>query len=519
MFSFFRRREVVAAAVEAVTRDTGVGPAERAGLLSIDMDQAAIATGNVHERMKPFLKRMPGVLAMGGNSAGVVATMDAADAACGGSDLDGAISDYMEGQPNLGEELYMWFARQGFIGHQLAAMVAQHWLVSKICFMPGRDALRKGWELRDAMGKALPDEVQLKLREADIEFKVEESLKDYIGMGRVFGIRVAIPDIDYSGMDTPESEILEAPFNIDGVRPGKFKGWIMVDPYWMAPELDAKASAKPNSRHFYTPTWWLINGQRYHRSHLQIFINGHLADILKPAYLYGGIPVPQMIMERIYGAERTANEAPLLAMTKRTVVYKTDLAKATANFSAFMARVASWSKLWTNTGIRAIDRVEDDHQQFDTSLVDLDAIIMTQYQLCAAAGEVPATKLLGTSAKGFNATGEGDESIYHESLESLQNGYLTPFLRFHYKLLCKSLEIEEVVNPQWPAMDAPTEQERAQTEGAEATAAAALVSAGVVDASEERARLNAKEGGMYSGLLSDDAPDDLGADDGDKAAY
>lgn len=365
MFGFFRRREVATAA-EAVTRDTGVGPAERVGMLAVDIDPAFQASGDVHQRMKPFLKKMPGVRSMGGKSGEAVATMDSADESCTGGISEGDMSDYMEGQPALGEELYMWFARQGFIGHQLAAMVAQHWLVSKICFMPARDALRKGWELRDAMGKALPDDVQLKLRESDIRFNVEGSLKDYVGMGRVFGIRVAIPDIDYSDMETPVEEILEAPFNIDGVRPGSFKGWIMVDPYWMAPELDAKASAKPNSRHFYTPTWWLINGQRYHRSHLQIFINGHLADILKPAYLYGGIPVPQLIMERVYGAERTANEAPLLAMTKRTVVYKTDLAKATANFQAFMARVASWSKLWTNTGIRAIDRVEDDHQQFDT---------------------------------------------------------------------------------------------------------------------------------------------------------
>lgn len=498
MFGFPRRRQVAAAA-EVVTRDTGVGPAERMGLLSIDVDQMASQSVGVHDRMKPFLKKMPGLSALGGKTGVVVAVMDGADA-CDSGDQ---VADYLEGQPALGEELYMWYARQGFIGHQLAAMVAQHWLVSKICFMPGKDALRKGWELRDAMGRALPEGDQLKLRESDIRFNVEESLKNYIGMGRVFGIRIAIPDIDYSGMDVDVAKILEAPFNIDGVRPGKFKGWIMVDPYWTAPELDANASAKPDSRGFYTPTWWLINGQRYHRSHLQIFINGHLADILKPAYLFGGIPVPQMIMERIYGAERTANEAPLLAMTKRTVVYKTDLAKATANFQAFMNRIASWSKLWTNTGIRAIDRVEDDHQQFDTSLNDLDAVIMTQYQLCAAAGEVPATKLLGTSAKGFNATGEGDESIYHESLESLQNGFLTPFLRFHYKLLCKSLGIEAVVQPKWPAMDAPTELERAQVEGAEATAAAALASAGVVDPSEERKRLNSKEGGMYSGLLTD----------------
>lgn len=500
MFSFLRKPEPQPEAVQEQVQD------QRAGLFDVDIDP--IASGNVHERLGKFQSKMTGRGALGGKPGQTVAVMD------GICDGDGSMSAdmdaFMDGQPALSEELYMWYARQGFIGHQLAALVAQHWLVNKACFMPAEDALRKGWELRDAMGRALPEKEQLSLREKDIEFGLDRALQDYIGMGRVFGIRVAIPDIDYSGMDTPEDEILAAPFNIDGVRPGAFKGWIMVDPYWMAPILDANASSKPNSKHFYTPTWWLINGTRYHRSHVQVFLNGHLADILKPAYLYGGIPVPQLVMERVYGAERTANEAPLLAMTKRTVVYKTDLAKAMANFGKFMARVQDWSKMWTNTGIRAIDRQEDDHQQFDTSLADLDAVIMTQYQLVASAAQVPATKLLGTSAKGFNATGEGDEAIYHESLESLQNTHLTPFLRFHYRLLCKSLQIEAVVDPKWPAMDAPTELERAQTEGAEATAAASLVAAGVVDSSEERARLNAKEGGMYSGLLTDGL---TGADD------
>lgn len=507
---FFKRKQEPVAEAPSKTEEEAV----RAGLFDVDVEP--LASGNVHERLGKFQAKMPGRAAMGGNS-GAVATMDGITD--GDTCLSSEVNGYLEGQPALSEELYMWFARQGFIGHQLAAMVAQHWLVNKACFMPAEDALRKGWELRDAMGRALPEETQLKLREQDIHFGLDRSLQNYIGMGRVFGIRVAVPDIDYSGMDIPEKEILEAPFNIDGVRPGKFKGWIMVDPYWMAPILDAKASANPATRHFYTPTWWLINGVRYHRSHVQVFLNGHLADILKPAYLYGGIPVPQLIMERVYGAERTANEAPLLAMTKRTVIYKTDLAKATANFQKFWERVQSWSRMWTNFGIRAIDRQEDDHQQFDTSLADLDAVIMTQYQLVAAAANVPATKLLGTSAKGFNATGEGDESIYHESLESLQNTHLTPFLRFHYRISCKSLGLDVVVDPKWPAMDAPTELERAQTEGAEATAASALVTAGVVDASEERARLNAKEGGMYSGLLTDGDVDAQGPEDGDQAAY
>lgn len=493
MFGFFRKPDP---APEKDQEDIGT-PIDRFGVFAVD---APDTTGNTHDRLRAFHKILPGG-GMHGRDPSVVAVADSADGECDGG--AGGMDGFLDGQPSLGEELYMWYARQGFIGHQLAALVAQHWLVERVCFMPGDDAIRKGWDLRDAMGRALPEDMQLKIREKDIDVGVEKVLQEYVGMGRVFGIRIAIPDIDYEGMSMPVNEILEAPFNIDGVRPGKFKGWIQVDPYWTAPELDAKASAQPNTKHFYVPTWWLINGQRYHRSHLQIFINGHLADILKPAYLYGGLPVPQLIMERVYAAERVANEAPLLALTKRTTVYKTDLAKATANFAKFAKRILDWSRYWSNNGIRVGDRTEDEFQQFDTSLADLDAVIMTSFQLVAAAGKVPGTKLLGTSPKGFNSTGQGEADNYHEFLESLQKSDLTPFLRFHYKLVCKSLSIDTVINPKWHPMDAPTELEHAQAEAARITAAAAAVAAGVVDGSEERQRLNNDEGGMYAGLLGD----------------
>ncbi|MFL9599050.1 anti-CBASS protein Acb1 family protein, partial [Aeromonas veronii] len=65
-------------------------------------------------------------------------------------------------------------------------------------------------------------------------------------------------------------------------------------------------------------------------------------DILKPTYIFGGIPLTQRIYERVYAAERTANEAPLLAMSKRTSTIHVDVEKAIANEDAFNARLAFW---------------------------------------------------------------------------------------------------------------------------------------------------------------------------------
>ena len=63
---------------------------------------------------------------------------------------------------------------------------------------------------------------------------------------------------------------------------------------------------------------------------------------------------------------------------------------------------------------------------------------MSQYQLVAAAANVPATKLLGTTPKGFNATGEYEEASYHEELESIQANDLSRLLARHH--LCVNFD-------------------------------------------------------------------------------
>src|SRR5690606_15493881 len=121
------------------------------------------------------------------------------------------------------------------------------------------------------------------------------------------------------------------------------------------------------------------------------------------------VSIPQKIAERVYAAERTANEAPMLALTKRTDVIKADMVGGTANYPGLVQRIQEWVFNRDNYGVKILG-LDEEMQQFDTSLTDFDQTIMTQYQLVAAASNVPAVKLLGTSPKGFNATGEHEEA-------------------------------------------------------------------------------------------------------------
>ncbi len=405
----------------------------------------------------------------------------------------------------LPEAQVLWYANQSFIGYQLCSLLAQQWLISKCCLMPAKDATRNGYEITVNDGETDVDpEVLDYIREADVRFQLNKNLIQFVQMGRVFGIRHAMFIVE-----SEDPEYYLKPFNPDGITPGSYKGISQVDPYWITPQLDAEAAGNPASIYFYEPTWWVINGRPVHRTHIVIFRTEEVSDILKPSYIFGGVPIPQKIAHRVYAAESTANEAPMLAATKRTDVMKIDLAQAAANPTGIIARLNQFVFNRNNYGLKTIG-LDDDYQQHDISLADLDAVIMTQYQLVAAAANVPATKLLGTQPKGFNTTGEFEEANYHEELESLQRHDLTPLIERHHLLLIRS-EVAPRFNMEpfhttitWNSLDAMTAEELAVVNKIKAETGAVLIASGAIAPEDERERLMLEVESGYNGMIDQD---------------
>ena len=330
------------------------------------------------------------------------------------------------------DALLDWFSAGGFIGYQMAAILAtKSKLINKICLMPAQDAVRNGYEITNNDGEKVDPKIFEQMRKLDDDFKINEKLIDYLYKGNIFGIRLCLFLVD---SDDPQYYF--KPFNIDSATKNSYKGLTLIDPYWTAPELDIAASSRPDAQDFYEPTYWVIGGKKIHRTHFCIFRTTEVPDILKPSYIYGGIPIPEQVYERVYAADRTANEAPQLAMTKRVTTLNIDMMGLAAQELTTTDAIEQFVATRDNYGVYALGE-SDKLTQFDISLADLDATIMTQYQLCAMLGEVPATKLLGTTPKGFNATGEYDAKSYHERLQGLQKNFLTPVINRHHELLIK----------------------------------------------------------------------------------
>lgn len=324
---------------------------------------------------------------------------------------------------NLNPQQFNYLASRGFIGFQACALLAQHWLIDKVCTIPARDAIAKGYEIADNNPLIIKYDKQFKIRQHCIEA---------IKFCRVFGIRIIMFDVQ-----SRDPLYYQKPYNPDGITENSYKGIIQIDPYWCNPEMDIENTSSPASQKFYNPEFWSVNGKKIHNSHLIIIRPNEVADMLKPNYQYAGVSIPQKIIERVYSAEKTANEAPLLALTKRTMVYKTDMQAAFANINEFNKKLQFITDTRNNFGVKAID-IEDDLSEMDTALADFDALVMTQYQLVSSIGEIPSTKLLGTSPKGFAASGEYEQMAYNELLTQIQENDLMPLLERHYELLSRS---------------------------------------------------------------------------------
>lgn len=418
---------------------------------------------------------------------------------------------YAAGNNSVSDAVVYWYASQGFIGAQLCGILAQNWLINKACAMPGDDAIRKGYNVVSVDGDELDPEAVKIINSYDRSFRLNWNMREFIRKGRIFGIRIAMFKVQ-----STDPLYYEKPFNIDGITAGSYKGIVQVDPYWTAPMLDNASSSQPDTLHFYEPTWWLINGKKVHRSHLIIFRHAEPVDVLKPQYIYGGVPLTQQLMERVYAAERVSNEAPQLAMSKRTTVWLTDMEAVMGDSNAAIGRLQQWAAYRDNYGVKLGDKEGDEFSQFDTSLADFDSLIMTQYQLVAAIAGVPATKLIGTTPKGFNSTGEYEEASYHELLESIQTHDLTPFAERHHALVIKSfvepqlkmkMEVETTLN--WLPLDTPTAEELAATNLAKAQAGQVLITSGAISSEDERQRVATDKTSGYNeiGIMEDDRPE------------
>lgn len=429
-----------------------------------------------------------------------------------GCAMDDANSDNLKLQSayaingQVNDIIYTHFATQSFIGFQACSILTQNWLINKCCTLPPQDAMRPEYELsyKTAENEELDKDFLTEIKEesdSDTSFNIKHCAQMFAEKKRQFGQVVAYPIIE--GAD------YSIPFNIDAIKPNSYKGMTVIDPVWVMPILDSEATSDPTSPRFYRPTYYQMpSGQKIHYTWIIQGVNGEVPDILKPTYYFGGYPIPQLVYNRVFTAEKVANEAYMLTMSKRLTVVDANLNTYLLNQSKAEADMRALSYYRDNWGV-IVKRPDSSIQQLDTSLTDFDEVLMSQFQLVAAAAGITATKLLETQPKGFNSTGDYEDKQYKMLLTSIQEDDFEPLLKLHYRVLAKSKYNKDLdFGITFQPIDTPTEKELAEVNEINARTNATYINAGVISSDECRDILVKDETSGYNNLTGE-APDDM----------
>ena len=404
---------------------------------------------------------------------------------------------------DLPENMLRFFTHT-FIGWQACALLAENPYIRKACEIPARDAIAVDYDLnyenKDADKNPETDKEQeqevlnyLK-RKSDKEMRIKDICRDANIYKKTYGQIIAIPTFnkDYD---------MSKPFDIKTIKKGSYTGMTLIQPFWVTYELNLPNVKNPEARDFYEPVYYIINGnKKIHKSWIIKLTNGVMPDILKPVYYYGGLPLTQQIYERVFCAEKTANEAPQLALSKRLLVIDGTVNNIVAGSGEAYNVLKALLAVRDNFGLM-VKNPNDQVQQIDTALADMDSLIMTQFQLVAAIAEMPVTKLMKTQLKGLANSGNYEMEDYNQTLVEIQENDFTRILDRHYQLLSVSEYGKDLgLEVTWQPIDNPTELEMAQIESAQAQADSAYVAAGIIDATEIRDVLRANKDSRFHNL-------------------
>lgn len=398
------------------------------------------------------------------------------------------------------------FQSRVWITYSGCAIISTHEFVNRACAIPAEDAISHGYKVvcsshqheHDDKHDANEARFLFDIKKAADEMGLNEACIKLNYKKKVFGVGIAIPRVEFKeDAVSPADKTGKTPYSYadeydpDMIKPGSFKGFAVVDPHWLTYEFDEESANDPISPHFYEPTWVHTRTRKIHRSWMIRVVNSEIPDLLKPTYYFGGLSLTQMIYERVWCADKLANEAPLLAMTKRLLI-------ADGNLDQMIS-----DPRHTNIFFKAINYFRDNFSifvkkpssnvtQLDTSLADLTPLTMSQYQLMAAIAQIPVTKLLKNVPSGLQATGDYEWDDYAQTLKAIQNNDYTPLCRMFFQLYVASnypTRKDIQLDIEWNPIDVPKETEVTQMSSQSSQFVSTLIGNGLITVAEGRSML------------------------------
>jgi phage-related protein (TIGR01555 family) len=294
---------------------------------------------------------------------------------------------------------------------------------------------------------------------------------------------------------------------------GSLKRIKTVEPVWTTPAT--YNSNDPTAVDFFAPPEWFMLGRRVHASRLLTIITRPVADILKPAFNFGGLSLTQIAEPYVDNWLRTRQSVSDLLNNFSITALATSMdqiLQGEDDAGGLLARAKLFTSMRSNQGLMLLDKGKEELVQINTPLSGLHELqSQAQEQLCAVS-RMPAIILTGISPSGLNASSDGEIRVFYDWITAQQNAYWRDPLETILKVVQLSLfgEIDPDITLDFVPLYQLTDAERADLRLKNAQTDDIYVNnIGAVSGAEVRDRLASDPESGYRGLDASVMPEPL----------
>ena len=288
---------------------------------------------------------------------------------------------------------------------QLDAAYQDNWIAGKIVDTPAKDMTRE-WRRIKAKDSEVITALEKKLT-------VQSIVQEAITWARLYG---------GAGVVMVTNQSLDKPLNVNTIKKGDLKRLLVFDRFDLtADNLESTDVLSPN---FLKPEYYRVRGggQKIHWSHIARFEGAKLPLRHQMMVQGWGDSILRKCIDDI--ADTVAAKdgiAELMQEANIDVISVEGLQEqlASGEDSQIIDRYAQFSQMKSVINMALLDSGE----KLDRLTLNLSGVAPIIEQLMtwiSGAASIPVTKLFGTSAKGMNATGEGDLKNYYDDIRSSQ---------------------------------------------------------------------------------------------------
>jgi len=397
----------------------------------------------------------------------------------------GVISKMFDGLANVmtgtgtsvDSRMFRQWSERNYGQYDVDAAYRGSWLMRKIIDIPAKDATR---EWRDWQADA--DDIEM-IEDEERRLRTRATIREGLIYGRLGG-GVVIMGVNVGQPGTPLPDNL--PKQCLRYLRSYSRHRIKLGPLINDPMDDA----------FGEPEFFILTGRNgdkdvaIHRTRVLVFKGRFAGNVTSAATQSGADPYwgesfVAAVNDAVMNATSAQDEiAGLIDEAKIDVFGIPDLLNmmGDAEAEARVTRRIELANAGKSNHRAMIKDAAETWEQRQITWTGMPDVIMAFIQMASGASDIPTTRLLGKSADGLNATGEGDQSNYDQMIRDIQESDMRPALGVLDRVLIPSAlgRTPPEVYYEFAPLNSPNETARAEIENKEADSVTKLVNLGII---------------------------------------